>query len=70
MTSDEKQKQDGDGACVGCRRNFYSFILMCCGNTEMVGSWNTGNRIIPYFIEGDEQQKQDGDGCYLTPLHM
>jgi len=53
VTSDEKQKQDGDGACVGCRRR----------NTEMVGSWNTGNRIIPYFIEGDEQQKQDGDGA-------
>ena len=48
---------------MGCRRNFYSFILMCCGNTEMVGSWNTGNRIIPYFIEGDEQQKQYGDGA-------
>jgi len=29
----------------------------------MVGSWNTRNRIIPYFIEGDEQQKQDGDGA-------
>ena len=29
----------------------------------MVGSWNTRNRIIPYFIECDEQQKQDGDGA-------
>ena len=41
----------------------YSCILMCCGNTEMVGSWNTRNRIISYFIECDEQQKQDGNGA-------
>jgi len=46
------------------------FVLLysiCCRNTEMLGSWNTRTRMIPYFIEGDEQ---DGDGpCVGLPRH-